>query len=245
MAGATAGIGRHALTAGPYGRRAGGVGWATIDEGGIAVVETTTRAFPGLFFVAVALFYTVRILWLRRRLGRSPVTWGQPGTPARRVADTFRLFRALILVAMVGRWLWPPLDAWLLLIGPLARPGVMLAGDLLLVLSFGLILAFHVWMGAAWRSGIEPAGPARLWTQGPFRLVRHPMFSLVLLGQLGLFLAVPSVFTLLCLLVGTVTLMREAGLEEEVLAARHGETWRRWAQATPKWPWLLGRRPGG
>ena len=100
-------------------------------------------------------------------------------------------------------------------------------------------------MGAGWRSGIEPAGPARLWTQGPFRLVRHPMFSFVLLGQLGLFLAVPSIFTLLCLLVGAVTLLRQAGLEEEALAQRHGETWRRWAEATPKWPWLLACRAMG
>ena len=28
------------------------------------MVETTTRAFPGLFFILAALFYTVRILWL-------------------------------------------------------------------------------------------------------------------------------------------------------------------------------------
>jgi Phospholipid methyltransferase len=208
----------------------------------VAVVETTTRAFPGPFFVLVALFYTVRILWLRRRIGCSPVIWGEPGTPARRVADAFRLFRALILVAMVGRWLWPPLDGLAAVdraTGPAGRDArgrfpARSVDPRLSRLDGGRVAL-----------GIDPAGPARLWTQGPFRLVRHPMFSFLLMGQLGLFLAAPSAFTFLCLMVGTVSLMREAGLEAEVLVASRGEAWRRWAAGTPKWPWFLGRRSGG
>ena len=56
-------------------------------------------------------------------------------------------------------------------------------------------------------------------------------------GQLGLFLAIPSLFTAICLVVGVVTLLRQSELEEADLARRHGERWTAYAAVTRKWPW--------
>ena len=58
-----------------------------------------------------------------------------------------------------------------------------------------------------------------------------------MLGQLGLFLAVPSLFTLACLLLGAGTLLHQARLEEAQLAERFPEAFAAYAARVPAWPW--------
>lgn len=195
------------------------------------------RIYPALFFTTIACFYTGRILLLRRRLGRSPVTLGDPGSVARRISRRFRMFRAIIWAAMVGRAVSVEFDRWLLPLQPLATLPMMLSGAVLMTLSFGAIVSLHRWMGPTWRSGIDPIHSEGLRTTGAFRYLRHPMFTLVMLGQLGLFLAAPSLFTAICLVVGARTLLAQARLEEAWLARTYGARWELWAAGTPAWPW--------
>jgi protein-S-isoprenylcysteine O-methyltransferase Ste14 len=145
--------------------------------------------------------------------------------------------RLVILALMLGRAFWPPLDHWLIPLWPLWQIPVMLTGDLLLALSFAGVLLVHRQVGDEWRSGMAPDGPARLITNGAYAWVRHPSFSLVLLGQLGLFLAVPSLFTLICLLLGARTLLSQARLEDLQLGTRFGAEFERYATQVPAWPW--------
>ena len=58
-----------------------------------------------------------------------------------------------------------------------------------------------------------------------------------MLGQLGLFLAVPSLFTLACLMLGVRTLVDQARLEEEHLARRFPAAFATYAAHVPAWPW--------
>ena len=108
-----------------------------------------------------------------------------------------------------------------------------------MALSFAGVLLVHREVGDAWRSGMAPSGPVRLITDGAYAWLRHPSFSLVLLGQLGLFLAVPSLFTLLCLVLGAHTLLSQARLEDLQLQERFGAEFERYAAQVPPWPWLL------
>jgi protein-S-isoprenylcysteine O-methyltransferase Ste14 len=202
---------------------------------GLSVV---TRFGPAVFFTAVALFYTARILWAGRRLGRSPVAYGRPGTAHHRHYLTFRVFRALIWLASVARAAWPPFDALLVPIAPLFRPSVMVAGNLVLYGAFALIVWQNLAMGTSWRSGVaDEADTAPLLTSGLYARCRHPMTATIMVAQLGLFLAIPSLFTLVCLVVGMGTLLRQIDLEEADLARRHGERWEAYRAATRKWPW--------
>lgn len=196
-----------------------------------------TRAFPGAYFVFIAVFYTWRILLLGRRAGASPVHKGERGSAGRRHHVRFVAMRAAILVVMLARAAFPAVDRWLVPLGPLWHTPVMLGGDALLLLSFLGVLLLHFGLGAEWRSGIAPEGPARLRTGGPYARVRHPSFSLVMLGQLGLFLAVPSLFTLACLALGARTLVEQARLEEEQLARRFPAAFAAYAARVPAWPW--------
>jgi protein-S-isoprenylcysteine O-methyltransferase Ste14 len=205
-------------------------------------LSALTRFGPAVFFTVVALFYTVRIITAGRRLGRSPVAYGRPGTAHHRCYLTFRVFRVLIWLASVARAAWPPFDALLVPIAPLFRPSVMVAGNLVLYGTFVLIVWQNLAMGNGWRSGIpDEADTAPLLTGGIYRRCRHPMAATIMVGQLGLFLAIPSLFTLVCLAIGVETLRREVALEEVDLARRHGERWEAYRATTRKWPW--SRKP--
>lgn len=197
------------------------------------------RYGPAVFFTGIALFYTVRILTLRARLGYSPVSYGDAGSRHLRHSRTFRWFRLAIWLVAVALAVDPGLLRYLGPLPPLLRPGVMVAGNLIMALAFAFVAAVNLGQGAFWRSGVAADGQAvpPLLTDGPYRYARHPMFAAVMLGQAGLFLAIPSLFTLVCLVVGIATLRGQALIEEENLARRHGELWRRYAAATPRWPW--------
>ena len=85
--------------------------------------EAFSRWFLAIFFVAVALFYTVSIsLKTRAAGGVSPVTFGR--FPARHwlIHTTFRVFRALILLICLLRVPYPQIDAYLVPIERLWKP---------------------------------------------------------------------------------------------------------------------------
>ena len=202
------------------------------------VAAIIARFGPAVFFTVVAVFYTVRIIQVGRKLGRSPVGYGRPGTEQHLLYLLFRVFRVLIWAVAVARAVWPPFDAFLVPITPLAVPPVMVAGNLILVVAFAVLVRQHLGLGIAWRSGLaDPEDQVPLLTEGPYRRVRHPMLAMIMLAQIGLVLAIPSLFTLVCLAVGIGTLLRQARLEEADMARRHGATWQDYSAARRAWPW--------
>ncbi len=66
-----------------------------------------------------------------------------------------------------------------------------------------------------------PKSGAVLVTDGPYRWIRHPMYSAVLACALGSVLAQPGVLTLCAALALVVVLWNKAALEEGLLAARY------------------------
>lgn len=200
--------------------------------------EAFSRWFLAGFFVVVAVFYTTRTLLLKRRRGRSPVWLGVPGRRDYLIYGLFRVFRALILAVCVTRAFWPGLDHYLVTLASLWQPALLLAGNALLAISFAAILYLNAYMAADWRSGVDPESSTALITTGPFAWSRNPMFLLIQLGQLGLLLSLPSLFTLICLAVGVAAIQAQVRLEEAHLLRRHGAAYQAYCARTPRW---LGR----
>jgi protein-S-isoprenylcysteine O-methyltransferase Ste14 len=194
-----------------------------------------TRWFLALFFVGVATFYTVRILLLKRRTGTSPVFGGRPGTLHFAAHAAFRLFRVAILAVCIGRLVWPDLDRFLVPINALWQPAVLLLGVGLILAGFAFVVAVHFFMGRDWRSGTRDAEPTRLVTSGPFALSRNPMMLGVMAAQLGLFLALPSLFTLICLAIGLWAVVAQVAVEERLLRRKHGAAYDAYVARTPRW----------
>ncbi|MDJ0949341.1 MAG: isoprenylcysteine carboxylmethyltransferase family protein [Alphaproteobacteria bacterium] len=194
-----------------------------------------TRWFLALFFVGVAAFYTLRILAIKRRRRVSPVFSGRPGTVHWASHSTFRVFRVVILGVCLLRLIWPGLDTYLVPFDALWHPAVLMLGNGLLLAGFSAVVIIHGYMGEDWRSGTRAEDRTRLITTGPFSVSRNPMMLGVIVAQVGLFLALPSVFTLVCLIAGVSAVVAQVGVEERVLLTRFGADYQAYAKQTPRW----------
>jgi protein-S-isoprenylcysteine O-methyltransferase Ste14 len=200
----------------------------------VSAVEFT-RWFLALFFVGVGTFYATRILTVSHRWQTSPVYSGRPGTLHFATHTTFRVFRAVILIVCVARLIWPGLDPFLLPFTGLWHPVVLMLGNGLLLAGFAAVLGIHFFMGKAWRSGTSGDETTELVTSGPFAVSRNPMMLCVIAAQAGLFLALPSVFTLVCLVAGVWAVIAQVGVEEQLLRRRFGSQYDAYAVRTPRW----------
>ena len=181
------------------------------------------------------MFYAVRIIFVKRHLGVSPVFTGKSGTLHWATHSVFRFFRLLILGVCLVRLTWPAFDGYLLIFDGLWHPGILILGCCLLLAGFSTIIGIHAYIGENWRSGIRADDRNRLITAGPFKLSRNPMMICVIVGQVGLFLALPSMFTLVCLVLGVWAVAAQVQVEEKALKKRFGAEYERYREHTPRW----------
>jgi len=115
--------------------------------------------------------------------------------------------------------------------------GILLAG----VGMAGTVTA-QLAMGASWRIGVDEAELTELVTEGPFRVVRNPIYAAMLPTILGLALMVPSVLAIS----GVVALLASLELqtrrvEEPYLLRVHGRAYADYASRVGRFLPGIGR----
>jgi len=199
-----------------------------------AFAEPLVRHFLGIFFLMIGIQFTARSLGLHDRRGFSSIHYGRTRSSAWWHRQLFNILRALILAAVVAR-IFVDIDGWFGRFDQLYQWPVLVTGMVLLIVAFGLVNYFQAYMNAEWRSGVDPDQKDRLLTEGPFSRSRNPVFMTVMLGQLGFFLALPSVFSLVCLITGVTVMIRQARVEEQALSDAFGSVYESYRQRVPRW----------
>jgi len=89
------------------------------------------------------------------------------------------------------------------------------------------IATFWCWreMGRSWRIGIDPEEKTQLIFSGPFRIVRHPIYTLSILLILGTLATTPTLVMLVIAIVHIACLQFEARREEAYLLGKHGHAY--------------------
>jgi protein-S-isoprenylcysteine O-methyltransferase Ste14 len=140
------------------------------------------------------------------------------------------LFLALAMLA----WTLTPVAAilsWSPPIVALDTPAVHLIGVLIAGLGIAATLWAQFQMGASWRVGVDPNERTQLVTHGPYRLVRNPIYTAVLIFGVGEVLMVPSPFAIVAFLWLILALeLQVRKIEEPYLLSVHGDTFRAWAE---------------
>jgi protein-S-isoprenylcysteine O-methyltransferase Ste14 len=180
-----------------------------------AVFALLAVGFPAVVFVKIAA--------QRRALGKSPVILGTAGG----WQGWFERLSPFALLFWPAVWLWGAVGA-----PPLAA-GARLALGLALMAGGGLLSGTSVvLMGRAWRIGIDPENRTELADSGPYRWIRHPIYSGWLLVLLGNVLAMPVATVDVGALVTTLGILTQALREERHMLATFGERYARYAART-------------
>ncbi len=110
------------------------------------------------------------------------------------------------------------------------------------VLGYAGTLWCYAIMGDTWRMGVDHSETTQLVTQGPYRVVRHPIYGLQLLMLIGVALLLPTWLSFGILPVHYLCAWIKARDEETYLGTVHGDAYRAYVQRTGRlWPRILPR----
>ncbi|NVK58174.1 MAG: isoprenylcysteine carboxylmethyltransferase family protein [Alteromonadaceae bacterium] len=195
---------------------------------------TMLRWFLAAFFTFVAVFYTCLVIYKKRHY--QPVTTMGPAYSCHWWNHlTFRVFRAAIWLVCVWLVFSPTVFTYLVPFNALLIPQLMWSGAMFLVFGFIIAIAANFTLGDQWRSGIVQNENHNLIKKGLYGISRNPGYIGVGVAQMGFFLALPSLFSLICLLVGLFALRKQALLEEQYLHNRYHEHYMHYRSLVPRW----------
>lgn len=165
-----------------------------------------------LYGAYLALTFGVRVALQVHRTGST----GVHGVP-RNAGAVERLAGALFVFALLAGFA-APLLTLLDVLDPIAALDGTVSNAIGLVLTAGgILLTFgaQLAMGDAWRIGVDPEERTDLVTDGPFRLVRNPIYSALIPTVLGLLLMVPNAVALVGFACIVISIEMQVRLVEE------------------------------
>lgn len=116
-------------------------------------------------------------------------------------------------------------------------------GIVFMILGLAIVIIAFFGLGGALTATPVPQQSAALRTQGIYAVVRHPIYSGLLLAALGFTIAIGSLWQVALLVVLVVFFYGKAFWEDRLLAERHGVAWYDYADHVGGfWPRLRGNR---
>jgi protein-S-isoprenylcysteine O-methyltransferase Ste14 len=193
----------------------------------------TGQLFKIIFFtmffaiLAIRLFFGLRV----RQAGES--SWAVEKEAVNREGVCSLLLRPLTFLMMLALVVLyaviPGEPAWLVV--PLPA-GVRAFGTALGVLSLLYLIWVHQTLREFWSTVLQLRESHTLITTGPYRWIRHPMYSALIACFLSLAL-VSAVWPLLLLTLLTVPFFYSVTVkEEEMMAAQFGDEYRKYTEKT-------------
>lgn len=180
-----------------------------------------------LYGISLTLTFGVRIAVQVRRTGST----GVHGLPDD--ARPVEWLAGALFIAGLASGAAAPVLALLGILEPIPALDGAVGHAIGLVLACGgIVLTFlaQLAMGDAWRIGVDPEDRTDLVTDGPFGLVRNPIYSAMLPTVLGLVLMVPNAVALGALAALATGLELQVRLVEEPYLLRvHGEAYAAYA----------------
>jgi len=201
-----------------------------------------------LFVRRAVVFASALVYWagvwvqarrVRRHIGRSPNV--RPRGTKEKLLWAGWMF-------VVAAWLFQPFlvggesaSSLLRLKPALLRWPVLGLGILLVVAGYAGTLWCYAAMGDAWRMGINRKEKNSLVSNGPYRVIRHPIYAFQVVMLAGAALCLPTVLSLVALVIHLLCVWIKALDEEFYLLSVHGDAYREYFSRTGRLFPRLGR----
>lgn len=106
-------------------------------------------------------------------------------------------------------------------------------GIALVVIGLGFAAAARLWLGGNWSGTVTIKQGHELIRSGPYALVRHPIYTGMLLALIGSALGVGKWRALIGLALIILSFLRKVKIEERYMAAQFGEAYVRYRAEVP------------
>jgi protein-S-isoprenylcysteine O-methyltransferase Ste14 len=110
-------------------------------------------------------------------------------------------------------------------------PGLVL-GIMMTAAGYAGTLWCYVIMGNTWRIGVNLAEKTTLVNQGPYQIVRHPIYLFQIIMLAGATMLLPTALSLITLVVHYLCIWTKASDEESYLLTAHGKEYRDYLSRT-------------
>jgi protein-S-isoprenylcysteine O-methyltransferase Ste14 len=194
----------------------------------------------GLILIALygALAFGLRMAVQVRRTGSSGFADLRTAGTLERLCGSLFATAALLCVTGSVLQLADVLDPLQALEGELAN----ILGVVLSSLGIVLTVIAQLAMGDAWRIGVDPGEQTEMVTDGPFAVVRNPIFAAMIPAFTGIALLAPNLVTLLSVILLMAALeLQTRVVEEPYLARIHGERYAAYAARVGRFLPGIGR----
>ena len=203
------------------------------------------QPFRVAFFVLFALMLGVRAYygWQGRQRGES--SWSVEDEAVDREGRWSIVVRGLLFVYMLAAAvLYAVNPAW---ISTFAIPfpawsrwmGAALGG-----VSLPLLIWVHHTLGKHWSTSLQVREAHRLVTSGPYRWVRHPMYTVLFGYFIGLTVLSATWLVLTLTVISILVLYRRIGIEEQMMQEQFGDEYKAYMERTGRLLPRLRRQPG-
>jgi protein-S-isoprenylcysteine O-methyltransferase Ste14 len=112
-------------------------------------------------------------------------------------------------------------------------PVTFWVGFVLLAVGIAFSIAGRVCLGGNWSGTVTLKENHELIRSGPYRLVRHPIYTGLLIGILGTAIAQGELRSLIALALVTAAFLRKIGVEESFLIQQFGSSYERYRSEVP------------
>jgi protein-S-isoprenylcysteine O-methyltransferase Ste14 len=185
------------------------------------------------------LFFGFAFLWRTwktyRLTGVNPYRLlGNPG-PEQITSRYFRLLPILSLLVMVVYLLPEQYYEYLAPLRWLHGEFLQKLGIVMMSVALVIIVIAQGQMGESWRIGVDYDHRTEFVQQGLFKYSRNPIFAGIMLSVVGYFLVLPNAVTLLIMMLDLALIQVQIQLEEQHLAAEHGEVYKRYCNDVRRW----------
>ena len=199
-------------------------------------IMLTSPWLPAFYFFA---FLIVTVGWRAFRVwqlsGVNALTHYRTDGVHGLASNVFRLVFVGIAIVVLIHAAFQSARPYLVPIDWLENSTLAAVGWVLLIIAFVIIVIAQVQMGAAWRIGIDQEQTSQLVTHGIFRYSRNPIFLAIRICFFGLFLVLPTAFTLLLWVLGDVMMQIQVQLEEAYLTKTFGEAYLAYTKTARRW----------